>query len=110
VRHDRREGTLGVLGGATGIAPDLIEAYRHVALKQLDCDIVGGCGVAGVSAALTALEAGASVIVLERATKEDRGGNPRWTEAILRVTADGDRLIMRTVIPRTRGITPNQTS
>jgi hypothetical protein len=27
----RREGTLGVLGGATGIAPDLIEACRHVA-------------------------------------------------------------------------------
>ena len=60
-------------------------------LKQLDCDIVVvGCGVAGLSAALAALEAGASVIVLERAPKEDRGGNTRWTEAILRVMPDGE--------------------
>jgi tricarballylate dehydrogenase len=47
-------------------------------LKQLDCGIVVvGCGVAGLSAALTALEAGASVIVIERAPKEDRDGNTR---------------------------------
>jgi tricarballylate dehydrogenase len=60
-------------------------------MKQIDCDVVVvGCGVAGLSAALTALEAGASVAVLERAPKEDRGGNTRWTEAILRVTPEGD--------------------
>lgn len=60
-------------------------------MNQFDCDIVVvGCGVAGLSAALSALEAGASVIVLERAPIEDRGGNTRWTEAILRVTPEGD--------------------
>ena len=60
-------------------------------VNQIDCDIaVVGCGVAGLSAALTALEAGASVVVLERAPIEDRGGNTRWTEAILRVTPEGE--------------------
>lgn len=62
-------------------------------MAQIKCDVaVVGCGVAGLSAALSALESGANVVVLERAPKEDRGGNTRWTGALLRVTPDGDPL------------------
>lgn len=60
-------------------------------MTPLSCDVlVVGCGVAGLSAAVTALEAGAKVIVVERAPHEDRGGNTRWTEALLRVTGAPD--------------------
>ncbi|MGD1038046.1 MAG: FAD-dependent oxidoreductase [Roseiarcus sp.] len=59
-------------------------------MKRLQCDVVVvGCGVAGLSAALSALEQKARVIVLERAPQEDRGGNTRWTEALLRVKENG---------------------
>ncbi len=47
--------------------------------------VVVGCGIAGLSAAVSAAEAGAQVTVLERATKEERGGNTRWTEAFMRM-------------------------
>lgn len=47
--------------------------------------VVAGCGVAGLSAAVAAAEAGAKVVVLERAPVEDRGGQSRWTEAYLRM-------------------------
>jgi len=47
--------------------------------------IVVGCGIAGLSAAVTASELGASVALLERSSKEERGGNTRWTEALLRM-------------------------
>ena len=47
--------------------------------------VVAGCGIAGLSAAVSAAEAGASVTVLERATKDERGGNTRWTEAFMRM-------------------------
>jgi tricarballylate dehydrogenase len=47
--------------------------------------IVVGCGVAGLSAALTAANEGAKVGVLERSTREVRGGNSRYTEAYLRM-------------------------
>jgi tricarballylate dehydrogenase len=60
-------------------------------MRELNCDvIVVGCGAAGLTAALAALQNGAKVIVLERSTVEERGGNTRWTEALLRVTLDGD--------------------
>ncbi len=49
--------------------------------------VVVGCGIAGLSAAAAAHEAGARVIVLERAPKEERGGNTRYTEAYLRMNS-----------------------
>src|SRR5271155_4138909 len=47
--------------------------------------IVIGCGVAGVSAAVTAAEGGMRVIVLERAIEGERGGNSRYTGAWMRM-------------------------
>lgn len=47
--------------------------------------VVVGAGIAGLSAALSAREAGASVTVLERATQAESGGNTRFTEAYLRM-------------------------
>lgn len=49
--------------------------------------VVAGCGVAGLSAAVTAAERGLKVAVLERASREDRGGQSRYTEAYLRMKA-----------------------
>jgi tricarballylate dehydrogenase len=47
--------------------------------------VVVGCGIAGLSAAVAAAEAGARVAVLERASEEEFGGNTRWTEAYFRM-------------------------
>ena len=56
---------------------------------QLDADlIIAGCGVAGLSAAVTALEQGLTVINLERSGEEHFGGNSRWTEAYMRMKND----------------------
>jgi len=54
----------------------------------MDVDIVVvGCGIAGLAAAAAAHESGARVVVLERAPKEERGGNTRYTEAYLRMNS-----------------------
>lgn len=58
-----------------------------------DVVVVGG-GVAGLTAACAAAEAGARVAVLERSTEAETGGNTRYTEAFLRMksldeTAEG---------------------
>lgn len=50
--------------------------------------IVVGSGIAGLSAAATAAQAGARVILIERAPREDRGGNTRWTDAYLRMKSE----------------------
>ena len=47
--------------------------------------VVAGCGVAGLSAAVSARQNGATVAVLERSTREERGGQSRYTEAYLRM-------------------------
>jgi tricarballylate dehydrogenase len=47
--------------------------------------VVVGSGIAGLASALSALEAGASVAVIERATPAESGGNTRYTEAFLRM-------------------------
>lgn len=55
-------------------------------MKRYETDVVVvGCGVAGMTSALAALEAGARVISVERSTFEERGGNSRWTDANLRL-------------------------
>src|SRR5579859_3724510 len=50
--------------------------------------LVVGCGIAGLAAAVSALEAGAQVTILERAPKDERGGNTRWTESLLRMKSE----------------------
>ncbi len=50
--------------------------------------VVAGCGVAGLSAAVAAAEAGARVAVLERSTYDERGGNTRYTTAALRMESE----------------------
>ena len=47
--------------------------------------IVVGSGIAGLSAALSARQAGAEVVVIERARRDEAGGNTRYTEAYLRM-------------------------
>lgn len=56
-------------------------------LASLDV-IVVGCGVAGLSAAVAAAEAGAKVAVLERSRFEERGGNTRYTTAAIRTKSE----------------------
>jgi tricarballylate dehydrogenase len=51
--------------------------------------VVVGAGNAALSAALAAREQGAEVVVLERAPKEERGGNSRFTGGLVRFVYDG---------------------
>jgi tricarballylate dehydrogenase len=58
-------------------------------LKAEEFDvIIIGCGIAGLSAAVSALQAGAKVAIVERAPVHDRGGNSRWTESFWRMQSD----------------------
>lgn len=52
--------------------------------------IVVGCGIAGLSAALSAAGNGARVAILERATLEERGGQTRYTEAYFRMKSENE--------------------
>ena len=52
--------------------------------------VVAGCGIGGLSAAVSALEEGASVAILERASESERGGNTRYTEAYLRMKSEAE--------------------
>jgi tricarballylate dehydrogenase len=57
--------------------------------------VVVGAGNAALTAALAAREAGAQVLVLEKAPYEDRGGNSRFTGGIVRFAHDG----LKDIIP-----------
>src|SRR5262245_60035193 len=50
--------------------------------------IAVGCGIAGLSAGVSAAEHGARVAILERATLEERGGQTRYTEAYFRMKSE----------------------
>ena len=50
--------------------------------------IVVGCGIAGLSAAITAQQTGARVAILERAPQDERGGNTRYTESFWRMKSE----------------------
>ena len=55
-------------------------------MTRMDYDVVvAGCGAAGLASAVSARQAGAKVAVLERSTREERGGQSRYTEAYLRM-------------------------
>src|SRR5918997_1740983 len=64
---------------------------RSRAMREERFDVaVAGCGVAGLSAAVAAAECGARVVVLERAPREERGGQSRYTEAYLRMKSEAE--------------------
>ena len=52
--------------------------------------IVVGCGVGGLSAAVSAAEHGARVALLERSVRGERGGQSRYTEAYLRMKSESE--------------------
>jgi tricarballylate dehydrogenase len=52
--------------------------------------VVVGCGGAGLTAALAAQEKGARVCILERANREESGGNTRYTGAWLRMKSPAE--------------------
>ena len=56
--------------------------------ERTDVLVIGG-GIAGLSAALAARERGASVRLIERAPKAERGGNTRFANGALRATYHG---------------------
>ncbi|HUN47895.1 MAG TPA: FAD-dependent tricarballylate dehydrogenase TcuA [Stellaceae bacterium] len=59
-------------------------------MTERSCDVlVVGGGNAALNAALAARERGASVLVLERAPEDERGGNSRFTAGAIRVVYNG---------------------
>ncbi len=50
--------------------------------------VVVGCGVAGLAAAVSAREGGARVALLERSSRDERGGNSRYTESYFRMKSE----------------------
>jgi tricarballylate dehydrogenase len=60
-------------------------------VSRLDCDVlVAGSGISGLSAAISARENGAEVILIEKAPIEDRGGNTKFADAQIRYPHQSD--------------------
>lgn len=60
-------------------------------IPEIDCDVaVIGGGIAGLSAAITAMHAGAETILIEKAPKLQRGGNSAIADAQIRYPHDPD--------------------
>jgi len=73
--------------------------------NNLNCDvlIVGG-GNAGLIAAIEAKNAGAQVLIIEKAPKKTRGGNSRLSGGLFRIAAEGNKdylpLLEGTTLPK----------
>lgn len=52
--------------------------------------VVVGSGIAGLSTAISARQAGADVVLIEKAPKEGRGGNTRFADAQMRFPHEAD--------------------
>lgn len=60
-------------------------------MRKAEYDVVVvGAGVGGLSAAVSAAEAGARTAVVERSTQQESGGNTRFTEAFMRMDSVGE--------------------
>src|SRR5687767_11043849 len=59
--------------------------------------VIVGAGNAALCAAIAAAEAGATVLVLERAPRKQRGGNSAFTGGAFRTVYDGEKDIQRLV-------------
>lgn len=60
-------------------------------IPEIDCDVVViGGGIAGLSAAISAMNEGAEVILLEKAPKLQRGGNSAIADAQIRYPHEAD--------------------
>ncbi|WP_406066265.1 FAD-binding protein [Streptomyces sp. NBC_01077] len=65
---------------------------RAETVNEIQVDlVVVGCGAGGLATAVRFLEAapGASVVVLERTSRQRRGGNTAWTGSFFRLQPDG---------------------
>jgi len=65
-------------------------------IPRIDCDVlVAGGGISGLSAAISAWEHGAEVILIEKAPIEDRGGNTKFADARVRYPHPADEFCPR---------------
>jgi tricarballylate dehydrogenase len=74
------------------LPPDSAGAAAHY---TFDVAVVGG-GIAGLSAAISARESGAEVVLLEKAPRSGRGGNTRFADAQMRFPHEADEYGART--------------
>ena len=70
----------------------------HIPSEAFDVVAVGG-GIAGLATALSAAEAGAQVVLLEKAPRAERGGNTRFADAQFRFPHEADQYCDRSYTP-----------